>query len=157
MALSTMSFSWTKVSFQRPEHPAVRSSAQLNYTWCEQVACFLWCFSYSLCSYFLLIKSTEQSISVLCNPWDTFLFASPAPSHLFSRLESPSQLNCSQSISHLMLLIILVAFSWPFSNSVISFLIRQNHTQYRRCRCITDLSSGVMRLLCFVLYSFLNI
>lgn len=72
------------------------------------------CSDVLLWSYFLLIKSTEQSISVLCNPWHTFLFASPAPSHLFSRLESPRQLNCSKSVSHLILLIILVAFSWPF-------------------------------------------
>lgn len=157
MDLSTMSLSWSKVSFQHPEHPVVRSPAQLNYTWCEQAACLLWCFPYSLCPCFLLIKSTEQSISVLRSPWDTSLLASSAPSPLFSRLESLSQLNCSQSVSQLALLIILVAFSWPFPSSAIPLLMWQNHTQYQRCRCTTDLGSCVMRLLCFVLYPFLNI
>lgn len=32
------------------------SRTSCGYTWFEQVACLLWCFSYSLCSYFLLKK-----------------------------------------------------------------------------------------------------
>lgn len=53
-----------------------------------------------------------------------------------------SLLNCSQSASHLMLLSILVAFSWSFSNSMLFFFffdVAETHAVFKTHHRLTQL------------------